>query len=94
MPQDLPNSIIQGFSFDSKNDLWTALHMLIDASIEAEVAAAISKENKGEDRAWYAGRAEALVTFKTILIETRNQVLAHEGRPQEVRNPSENGPHS
>jgi hypothetical protein len=68
--------------------------MLIDASIESEVASAISKENKGEDRAWYAGRAEALVTFKTILLETRNQVLEHEGRPPETRNPSENGSHS
>lgn len=91
MSNRLPDEIMLGFSFESENQLWTALHMLIDASIEAEVAAAISKENKGEDRAWYAGRAEALVTFKTILVETRNQVLEHEGRPPETRNPSENG---
>lgn len=63
----------------------------MDASIESEVAAAISKENKGEDRAWYAGRADALSTFKTILIETRNQVLADQGRPPESNNPSGNG---
>ena len=92
MSNNLPDSVIRGFSFENKNELWTALHMLIDASIESEVAAAISKDNKGEDRAWYAGRAEALVTFKTIIIETRNQVLAHEGRPPETANPSENGP--
>ena len=91
MSNRLPDEIMLGFSFESKHQLWTALHMLIDASIESEVAAAISKDNKGEDRAWYAGRAEALVAFKTILIETRNQVLEHEGRPPENRNPSENG---
>jgi hypothetical protein len=94
MKPSLPNQVIRGFGFENNSELWTALHMLIDASIESEVAAAISKENKGEDRAWYAGRAEALVTFKTILLETRNQVLEHEGRPPETRNPSENGSHS
>lgn len=66
--------------------------MLIDASIESEVAAAISKENRGEDRAWYAGRADALSTFKTILMETRNQVLDIQDRPPENHNPSGNGP--
>ena len=94
MSLKLPNEIIRGFSFESKNELWKALHMLIDASIESEVAAAISKENKGEDRAWYAGRAGSLVAFKTILVETRNQVLEHEGRPPEANNPSENSTNS
>lgn len=90
---NLPPEIVAGFSFDRNNaDLWKALHILMDASIESEVAAAISKDNKGEDRAWYAGRADALSTFKTILIETRNQVLAGQERPPENGNPSENGP--
>ena len=93
MKPSLPPEVVHGFSFDpNNNSLWRALHLLIDASIESEVAAAISKENRGEDRAWYAGRADALSTFKTILIETRNQVLEHQGRPPEVNNPSVNGP--
>ena len=86
-----PNQIITGLSFEKNNDLWKAVHMLIDASIESEVATAISREVKGEDRAWFAGRAEALTAFKSILIQTREEVLADQGRPSEDHAPSESG---
>ena len=79
----LPNEIIVGFSFQAGNDTWKAVNILLDASIESEVANAISKENKGEDRAWYAGRADALMAFKDVLINTRNTVLQDQGRPLE-----------
>lgn len=79
----LPNEILVGFSFEAKNELWKAVHTLLDASIESEVANAVSKENKGEDRAWYAGRADALMAFKEILVNTRNTVLEDQGRPLE-----------
>ena len=79
----LPQEIIHGLSFEPSDPLWKAVHAMIDASIESEVASAISKDNKGEDRAWYAGRADALIAFKEILINTRNDVLAEQGRPQE-----------
>jgi hypothetical protein len=79
----LPSQILVGFSFEAGNDTWKAVHILLDASIEAEVANAISKENKGEDRAWYAGRADALMSFKEILVNTRNTVLEDQGRPVE-----------
>lgn len=86
-----PNQIITGLSFEANNDLWKAVHMLLDASIESEVASAISKDNKGEDRAWYAGRAESLTAFKSILIQTREEVLADQGRPSEAHSSSESG---
>jgi hypothetical protein len=86
-----PNQIITGLSFEKNNDLWKAVHMLLDASIESEVATAISREVKGEDRAWFAGRAEALTAFKSILIQTREEVLADQGRPSEAHSSSENG---
>ena len=86
-----PNQIITGLSFEKNNDLWKAVHMLLDASIESEVATAISREVKGEDRAWHCGRADALNAFKDILINTRNDVLRDQGRPSEDHNPSENG---
>jgi hypothetical protein len=86
-----PNQIITGLSFEKNNDLWKAVHMLIDASIESEVATAISREVKGEDRAWFAGRAEALTAFKSILIQTREEVLADQGRPSEAHSSSESG---
>lgn len=86
-----PNQIITGLSFEKNNDLWKAIHMLLDASIDSEVASAISKDNKGEDRAWYAGRAEALTAFKSILIQTREDVLADQGRPSEAHSSSESG---
>jgi len=70
-------------SFESGNLTWKAVHMLIDASIESEVAQVVSRENKGEDRAWYAGRAEALMSFKAILMNTRNDILKDQGRPPE-----------
>jgi hypothetical protein len=87
----LPTQIIVGFSFEKNNDQWKAVHMLLDASIESEVASAIAKENKGEDRAWYAGRADALTAFKSILVQTRNDVLSDQGRPSEPHSSSENG---
>ena len=79
----LPKEILVGFSFEAGNDTWKAVHLLLDASVESEVANAISKENKGEDRAWYAGRADALMAFKEILVNTRNTVLEDQGRPLE-----------
>jgi hypothetical protein len=87
----LPYEIIKAFSFESENDLWKSIHMLIDASIEAETGSALSKENRGEDRAWHCGRTEALRDFKDILMNTRNEVLADLGRPPEGYSPSENG---
>lgn len=79
----LPSEILVGFSFEAKNETWKAIHILLDASIDSEIANAVSKENKGEDRAWYAGRADALMAFKEILINTRNTVLEDQGRPLE-----------
>ena len=76
-----PPEILVGLSCEPTNDLWKAIHILIDASIESEVASAISKDNKGEDRAWYAGRADALTAFKSILVQTRNDILEDQGRP-------------
>lgn len=55
------------------------------------MANALSKENKGEDRAWHCGRADALRDFKDVLMQTRNAVLADIGRPLENDNPSEIG---
>jgi len=78
---EYPNQILVGLSCEPTNDLWKAIHMLLDASIESEVASAISKDNKGEDRAWYAGRADALMAFKSILVQTRNEILEDQGRP-------------
>lgn len=79
----LPQELIQGMSFEAGNPVWKAVQMLLDASIEAETAKAISNEVKGEDRAWYCGRADALSSFKEILINTRNDVLRDQGRPPE-----------
>jgi hypothetical protein len=82
----LPQEIIHGLGWDGPNQTWKATHMLLDASIEAEIAQAVSKDNKGEDRAWYAGRADALMSFKEILVNTRNEILLDQGRP-----PNDNG---
>ena len=79
----LPQEIIHGFSFDPKDPLWKAVHALLNASIDSEVVSAISKENKGEDRAWHAGRADALMAFREILVNTRNDVLRDQGKPEE-----------
>lgn len=79
----LPQEIIHGFGFEKGNQLWKATIMLIDASIEAETAYALQKENRGEDRAYHCGRAEALVSFKQVLLSTRDTVLKDLGRPPE-----------
>lgn len=77
----LPQEIVSAFSFDSKNELWKAVNVLLDASIESETAYALQKENRGEDRAYHCGRAEALGSFKSILLSTRDSVLKDQGRP-------------
>lgn len=77
----LPQEIVNAFSFDPKNELWKAVNTLIDASIEAETAYALQKENRGEDRAYHCGRAEALISFKAVLQDTRDAVLKDQGRP-------------
>ncbi len=74
-----PTEIHLGFSFTGENPTYKAVITLLQASIESEVAAALSKDNKGEDRAWYAGRAEALMSFKTILESVRADVLQEMG---------------
>jgi hypothetical protein len=80
----LPNEIIHGLSFEPHNQLWKTVHLLLDASIDSEVAQALSKENKGEDRAWYAGRADALIAFKEVLVNTRNDVSSrNQGKEEE-----------
>ena len=87
----LPQQIILGLSFEKNNELWKAVFLMLNASIEAETVNAISKENKGEDRAWHCGRADALNAFKEILVNTRNDVLRDQGRPAEDNSPSEIG---
>jgi hypothetical protein len=82
----LPQEIIHGLSFDPKDPLWKAVHLLLEASIDSEIASAVSKENRGEDRAWYAGRADALLAFQAILVNTRNDVLRDQGKPEEDYN--------
>ena len=79
----LPQEIIHGLSFEPKNQLWIAVHKLLDASINSEIAYATSKENKGEDRAWHCGRADALMAFKEVLVNTRNEVLRDQGKEEE-----------
>jgi len=71
----LPPEIMLGLSGPENNPTWKAVLMLIDASIESETARAISLEVKGEDRAWYCGRADALNSFKDVLLNTRQEVL-------------------
>ena len=71
----LPPEIILGLSGPENNPTWKAVLMLIDASIESETARAISLDVKGEDRAWYCGRADALNSFKDVLLNTRQEVL-------------------
>jgi len=77
----LPQQIIHGFGFEKDNPVWKATLMLLDASIESETAYALQKENRGEDRAYHCGRAEALVAFKSVMLSTREAVLKDIGRP-------------
>ena len=88
----LPQEIIHGFGFEKGNPVWKATMMLLDASIESETAIALQKDNKGEDRAYHCGRAEALISFKSVLHSTRDVVLKDIGRP--LDDSSENGTNS
>lgn len=78
----LPQEIVHGFGFAKEDKLWAATLMLLNASIESETAIALSKENRGEDRAYHCGRAEALNAFKDVLLNTRDIVLKDLGRSE------------
>lgn len=86
-----PIEIVNGLSFAENDPQWKAIHMLLDASIEAETIDALSKDNKSEDRAWHSGRASSLIAFKQILMNTRDAVLADLGRSPQRHDSSENG---
>jgi len=81
--EQLDQTVVHGLGFHAPNELWQAVHILLDASIEIEVSYALSKESRGEDRAYHAGRAEALRSFKMVLLQTRDIVLMDIGRPPE-----------
>lgn len=87
----LPQDIIHGLSFEAGNPVWKTVLQLLDASIEVEQDTAVSKEVKGEDRAWHCGRADALKAFKMVLLNSRDQVLKDQGRPSESHTSSEIG---
>ncbi len=74
-----PPEIMLGFSFSGENPTFKAFMLLLDESIESEVAAALAKDNRGEDRAWHAGRAESLASFRSIVSNIRADVAADQG---------------
>lgn len=87
----LPIEIINGLSFEKGNPTWGAVMLLINASIESEVSDALSKDSKGEDRAWHSGRASSLTSFRDLLILTRDEVLADQGKAPEQYDSGEIG---
>lgn len=70
---------MMGFSFQGDNPTYKAFMLLLEESIESEVASALAKENRGEDRAWHAGRAESLASFRNIVSNIRADVAADQG---------------
>ena len=47
--------VVQAFSFVEKNEMWDAINILLDASIDVETTYAISGDTQGEDRTHAAG---------------------------------------
>tara|TARA_Y100000310_G_scaffold322058_1_gene380599 strand:+ start:327 stop:581 length:255 start_codon:yes stop_codon:yes gene_type:complete len=71
--------VIQAFSFVEKNEMWDAINILLDASIDVEVTYAISGDTQGEDRTHAAGRASALTDFHALLHNLRSQAREQNG---------------
>lgn len=62
------------FAYHGQNHQVWAILIMLDAAIEGEIAEVYSKGNKGEDRAFHAGSASALQTFKDAIISLRESV--------------------
>lgn len=59
----------------NKSPIWDFVVEVLNASMQAEVAVAISQDMTAEKRAHAAGRAEALVDFQNYLAECRQEAL-------------------
>ena len=71
--------VVQAFSFVEKNEMWDAINILLDASIDVETTFAIAGDTQGEDRTHAAGRASALTDFHALLHNLRNQAREQNG---------------
>jgi hypothetical protein len=71
--------LIEGFGFSGTNRTWEAIMVVIDESIEDELATVVSRETVGEERIHAAGRAEALRDLKTALLQLRDAALLEQG---------------
>ena len=62
------------------SDLWDSIHYVIDSSVKAELASAVSQGIDETKRAHQCGRVESLMYFKELLNETRQMARKNSGR--------------
>jgi hypothetical protein len=76
----LPDNIASGLAVKESDKTYAALMILLDESIKSETAVAIGPEfSAPEKRAWQCGRADALTSFKELLVSVRKDAIEQRG---------------
>ena len=89
MSERIEARVANAFAYQGENAQMWVVHKLLDAAIESENAEIYEKSNKGEDRAFHAGGASALLVFKQSLLAIRETVLEQHGITSEKQQSSE-----
>ena len=64
------------YQFDGKSELWDSVHEELSHFIESETATVLDAATLGEARIHAAGRASALVDFRSHLLWLREEAVA------------------
>jgi hypothetical protein len=71
--------IQQSLVFET-SELWNSVILILDATIESEVGAAIGNHTSESNRAHSCGRADGVKFVKELLLDTRTEAMTNAGR--------------
>lgn len=71
--------IQQSLVFET-SELWNSVILILDATIESEVGAAIGSHTSEANRAHACGRADGVKFMKELLVDTRKEAMTNAGR--------------
>lgn len=76
----LPENIALGMAVPKDNYTLSAIINILDESIKSETTVALgNSHSSSENRAWQCGRADALASFKELIVGIREDALKQRG---------------